>query len=303
MSKKIVAMLMAVAMAFSLLPVTAFATGGTQEGNSQPVTASDKNLTMNKTVKPNKDGTYTVHLESYATGEVTNTTTTKPRDIVLLLDVSGSMDQAFTPDSSEYRAVYDGSLDTGKQYYIQRYGWYYEVSYCNICNKWTRGCYDWFGYHVEGREFIPRTAENDNNDAHTQFYEYVYTNGQSKLDALKTAVNKFIDDIAINSPQSNISIVKFAGKTTKSIGNETYGRGNNKENYTQIVKGLTKVGDGGDNQLKQEVSQLTAAGATSSDYGLQKAQKALENATKDKVVVLFTDGEPNHSNIKLQQLQ
>ena len=296
MSKKIVAMLMAVAMAFSLLPVTAFATGGTQEGNSQPVTASDKNLTMNKTVKPNQDGTYTVHLESYATGEVTNTTTTKPRDIVLLLDVSGSMDQAFTPDSSEYRAVYDGSLDTGKQYYIQRYGWYYEVSYCNICNKWTRGCYDWFGYHVEGREFIPRTAENDNNDAHTQFYEYVYTNGQSKLDALKTAVNKFIDDIAINSPQSNISIVKFAGKTTKSIGNETYGRGNNKENYTQIVKGLTKVGDGGDNQLKQEVSQLTAAGATSSDYGLQKAQKALENATKDKVVVLFTDGEPNHSN-------
>ena len=296
MSKKIVAMLMAVAMAFSLLPVTAFAVG--EENGQAPVTkkASENNLTMNKTVTPEGDGTYTVQLESYATGEVTNTTTTKPRDIVLLLDVSGSMDQAFTPDSSEYRAVYDGSLDTGKQYYIQRHGWYYEVSYCNICNKWTRGCYDWFGYHVEGREFIPRTAENDNYDAHTQFYEYVYTNGQSKLDALKTAVNKFIDDIAINSPQSNISIVKFAGKTTKSIGNETYGRGNNKENYTQIVKGLTKVGDGGDNQLKQEVSQLTAAGATSSDYGLQKAQKALENATKDKVVVLFTDGEPNHSN-------
>lgn len=73
MSKKIVAMLMAVAMAFSLLPVTAFATGGTQEGNSQPVTASDKNLTMNKTVKPNQDGTYTVCLESYATGSVTTT--------------------------------------------------------------------------------------------------------------------------------------------------------------------------------------------------------------------------------------
>ena len=38
MSKKIVAMLMAVAMAFSLLPVTAFATGGTPKGESQKIT-------------------------------------------------------------------------------------------------------------------------------------------------------------------------------------------------------------------------------------------------------------------------
>ena len=307
MKKKFLALVLTLAMVLSLVPVTALATGATQEGNNQgpvEVTGSDndKKLTMKKTVTPvqnqdgtYQDGTYTVRLESYAKGEVTPTTTTKQMDIVLLLDVSGSMDQAFTPASSEYRAVYDGSLDTGKQYYIQRYGWYYEVSYCNICNKWTRGCYDWFG-HVKGREFVPKTAENDNDDTHTQFYEYVYTNEQSKLDALKTAVNQFIEGIAENSPQSNISIVKFAGETTESIGNETYGTGNNKENYTQIVKKLTKVGDGGANRLKQAVSQLTAAGATSSDYGLQKAQKALENATKDKVVVLFTDGEPNHFN-------
>ena len=307
MKKKFLALVLTLAMVLSLVPVTALATGATQEGNNQgpvEVTGSDndKKLTMKKTVTPvqnqdgtYQDGTYTVRLESYAKGEVTPTTTTKQMDIVLLLDVSGSMDQAFTPASSEYRAVYDGSLDTGKQYYIQRYGWYYEVSYCNICNKWTRGCYDWFG-HVKGREFVPKTAENDNDDTHTQFYEYVYTNERSKLDALKTAVNQFIEGIAENSPQSNISIVKFAGETTESIGNETYGTGNNKENYTQIVEKLTKVGDGGANRLKQAVSQLTAAGATSSDYGLQKAQKALENATKDKVVVLFTDGEPNHFN-------
>ena len=298
MKKKFLALVLTLAMVLSLVPATALATDGTQEGNNQrsvEVTGSDNDLNMKKTVIPNEDGTYTVRLESYATGKVTPTTTTKQMDIVLLLDVSGSMDQAFTPASSEYRAVYDGSLDTGKQYYIQRHGWYYEVSYCNICNKWTRGCHDWL-WHVKGTEFIPRTAENDNNNAHTQFYEYVYTNGQSKLDALKTAVNQFIDDIASNSPQSNISIVKFAGEMTESIGNEIYGTGNDKENYTQIVEKLTKVGDGGADQLKRVVSQLTAAGATSSDYGLQKAQKALEDATQDKVVVLFTDGEPNHSN-------
>ena len=298
MKKKFLALVLTLAMVLSLVPATALATGATQEGNNQgpvEVTGSDndKKLTMKKTVMPNKDGTYTVRLESYAKGEVTPTTTTKPRDIVLLLDVSGSMDQAFTPDSSEYRAVYDGSLDTGKQYYIQRYGWYYEVSYCNICNKWTRGCSDWFGYHVDGTAFIPRTAENDNDNAHTQFYEYVYTNGQSKLDALKTAVNRFIDDIASNSPQSNISIVKFAGNKKDTIGNEydRYG-----ENYTQIVQPLIKVDTSGAATLKRAVSGLKASGSTASDYGLKKAQEALENANQDKVVVLFTDGEPNHLN-------
>ena len=303
MKKKFLALVLTLAMVLSLVPATALATGATQEGNNQgpvEVTGSDndKKLTMKKTVTPvqnqdgtYQDGTYTVRLESYAKGEVTPTTTTKQMDIVLLLDVSGSMDQAFTPASSEYRAVYDGSLDTGKRYYIQRYGWYYEVSYCNICNKWTRGCYDWFG-HVKGREFVPKTAENDNDDTHTQFYEYVYTNEQSKLDALKTAVNQFIGDIAKNSPQSNISIVKFAGNEKDEIGNDTYYDGN----YTQIVQQLTKVDTSGVATLKSAVSQLKASGSTASDYGLKKAQEALEDANQDKVVVLFTDGEPNHSN-------
>ena len=304
MKKKFLALVLTLAMVLSLVPATALATNGTQEGNNQgPVEVtgsdSDNNLTMKKTVRPvpNEDGTYTVRLESYAKGEVTTTTTTKPMDIVLLLDVSGSMAQTFTPDSSEYHAVYnDGSLDTGKRYYIRWHNWYYEVSYCNNCQKWTRGCYDWFG-HVKGTEFIPKTAENDNDDMHTQFYEYVYTNGQSKLDVLKTAVNQFIADIAGNSPQSKISIVKFAGETTEKIGNDTYGAGRNKENYTQIVKELTEVGNTeGVNQLKKAVSELKASGSTASDYGLEKAQKALENANRDKVIVLFTDGEPNHSN-------
>lgn len=296
MSKKIVAMLMAVAMAFSLLPVTAFAADETQEGNSQPVTASDKNLTMNKTVKPNGDGTYTVCLESYAKGEVTTTTTTKQMDIVLLLDVSGSMGYQFTQDIEEYQPVYKNSLDTNKTYLIKQGWWYEEVTYCQKCKKWTRGCHDgWLtGNHKGGKVFTPTEAENDTDSKHTQFYQYVYISGKSKMDALKTAVNQFIEGIAENSPQSNISIVKFAGEKTDKIGNNTNKSG---KNYTQIVKELTKVDNAERvNQLKNAVSQLQASGSTASDYGLEKAQEALKSANQAKVVVLFTDGEPNHSS-------
>ena len=303
MKKKFLALVLTLAMVLSLVPVTALATGATQEGNNQgpvEVTGSDndKKLTMKKTVTPNTDGTCTVCLESYATGEVTPTTTTKQMDIVLLLDVSGSMGDQFTKDIEEYQPVYRDSLDTSKTYLIEQGWWYEEVTYCPTCKEWTRGCRDswWTGKHTGGKIFTPTETENDTNNKHTQFYQYVYISGQNKLDALKIAVNQFIEGIATNSPQSNISIVKFAGKTTERIGNETYGTGNNKENYTQIVTGLTKVGDGGDNQLKQAVSQLTAAGATASDYGLEKAKEALKDAKQDKVVVLFTDGEPNHYN-------
>ena len=298
MKKKFLALVLTLAMVLSLVPVTALAMDGTDGGASQKVTKD--NLTMTKTVTPvqNKDGTYTVRLESYAEGKVTTTTTTKQMDIVLLLDVSGSMGDQFTQDIEEYQPVYKDSLDTSKTYLVKQGWWYEEVTYCPTCKEWTRGCRDswWTGNHREGKIFTPTETENDTNNKHTQFYQYVYISGQNKMDALKTAVNQFIEGIAKNSPQSNISIVKFAGEMTESIGNETYGTGNDKENYTQIVEKLTTVGDGGADQLKQAVSRLTAAGATASDYGLEKAKEALKDATKDKVVVLFTDGEPNHYN-------
>lgn len=51
---------------------------------------------LSKTVSDNDDGTYTVRLEAYATGAQTTVVSTKPCDIVLVLDVSGSMDDAMS---------------------------------------------------------------------------------------------------------------------------------------------------------------------------------------------------------------
>ena len=94
MMKRIIALLLALILTVGLLPTVALAAEGTAPTtDSGPVTktASNDNLNLVKTVTKEGDN-YKVTLESWATGTVTTTTETKPLDIVLLLDVSGSMD-------------------------------------------------------------------------------------------------------------------------------------------------------------------------------------------------------------------
>ena len=145
-----------------------------------------------------------------------------------------------------------------------------------------------------GSTIIIEKTSNGNKPPKTQFY-YKESANTTKLEALKTAVSVFIDNVATNSPNSNISIVKFAGEEYATEGNDTYTQSGYNYNYTQIVKKLTKVDANGVTALKKAISELKAGGATASDYGLNKAGKALEGAKQERVVILFTDGEPNHS--------
>lgn len=64
----------------------------------------DDGLELTKTVTPKADGGYTVHLEAYTTGTVTTSTTTKPCDIVLVLDQSGSMADNFSGKGTDNEA-------------------------------------------------------------------------------------------------------------------------------------------------------------------------------------------------------
>lgn len=64
----------------------------------------DDGLELTKTVTPKADGGYTVHLEAYTTGTVTTSTTTKPCDIVLVLDQSGSMADNFRGEETDNEA-------------------------------------------------------------------------------------------------------------------------------------------------------------------------------------------------------
>lgn len=67
-----------------------------QNGNAASLSDSFEYVSSNgietkKTVRDNQDGSYTITLESYTTGMVTQETTTIPVDFVLVLDQSGSM--------------------------------------------------------------------------------------------------------------------------------------------------------------------------------------------------------------------
>ena len=105
MSKKIVAMLMAVAMAFSLLPVTAFATGETNDtaGATTSVTAdTEDGVHISKKVVPDGDN-YNLVMEAYVEGNTKIVASSKPLDIVLVLDVSGSMNDPMGKKDSKKR--------------------------------------------------------------------------------------------------------------------------------------------------------------------------------------------------------
>lgn len=107
-----------------------------------------------------------------------------------------------------------------------------------------------------------------------------------KLTSLKNAANNFIDaTVDANegldqSDQSRISIVTFAS-------------GSN------VRQQLNYVTDQNVQQYKNTIGGLNASGATWAEAGLETAQNQLNSHPRQdaqKVVIFFTDGQPNHGN-------
>lgn len=99
MTKRIIALLLALILTVGLLPTVALAAEGGEETTANAITNPESQtangVTLSKTATKNNDGTYTIRLEAYARGSSTTTETTEevPTDIILVLDRSGSMSE------------------------------------------------------------------------------------------------------------------------------------------------------------------------------------------------------------------
>lgn len=293
--KQALALVLALVMALSLVALPSFAADEDSTGTGTAATGGSSNtpgLELRKVYDPSR-GLLT--LEAYATGSTTTTTSTEPVDIVLVLDVSGSMEDSIV--SYTYTPVYEIDKN-GTYYYQDANGQYQQAYYCSDCSNWyTEEHYDYwiFGSYHGGTRLTPKTSADSTG---TQFYTRTESTTK-KIDALRSAVNGFIDSVAAKSANSQIAIVKFAGDKTDTVGNDTYREGRYTYNYSQIVRNLTTVDATGADALKTAVNALRAAGATAADYGMQHAQTIITGAAnngRQKVVVMFTDGEPNHNN-------
>ena len=263
--RRILAMLLAICMFVTMFPSAMFAVEGGGNSGSEPetvqtVTSNDNNgIKVNKSVTGDANSGYKLTLEAYA--EETIMTTEKPLNIVLVLDTSGSMD-----DNLE-NPVYKSELEQSKTYWI----------YLGLLLGWQEVQHDGSGWYynsiIMGKQYVEPKASAQDNTGY-QFYER-----QSKMSAMKDAVNSFIDGISAEevAKNTNIAIVSFAyGAVTK--------------------KELTPVTTGKES-LKTIVNSLSADGATAADEGLSQAKSILSNQSNaENVVIMFTDGEPNNSS-------
>ena len=122
--------------------------------------------------------------------------------------------------------------------------------------------------------------------------------GTKRIDALKSAANDFVNKIAEqnqgisdSSKQHQVSIVKFSGKKSAAVGNDTYREDGYTYNYSQVMKAMSPCTDAA--AFTSTINSISPAGATRADYGLQLAQSQTSNREDaKKIVIFFTDGSP-----------
>ena len=267
--------------------------------------ATDKNVSG-----PNNDGSYTITLETFATGESVSITQSLPADIVLVLDLSQSMtedygssytqraSQAYTPNQINSNEYY---YKDGENYYRVRRGGnnnnnrfiYADV---NNNNQWNSGT------------DIQLGSTGNNNNQTWEGVLYVATS-QSRLEALQTAVESFVEVVYHND---NYEDDTFSKLREEPLGNKisivTYGGPQGNTNVTRINSDLTAVSNADRSKNTSMISDLLALTdnsinntqhhGTYSDEGMVLANSVLNGISAERkeessrTVVLFTDGAP-----------
>lgn len=217
--------------------------------------------------------TYEINLT--ATASSVTQTTMSPSDILLVLDDSGSM-------AEKTYTKLTGTPDQSKTYYVSVGGDWHAVTYQAplIFPK---------GWYYESWPFPTKVP------AGTPFY---VQGTKTKTEELKEAAGQFISSVKNASPDSRIGIIRFADDAEILT---------NKRDGTNNYKLLRCGNEGFDGQITAALGKLVSKGSTHADDGLKLAnttfkndnayeQPVNQNDNRKKIVVFFTDGEPNHGS-------
>lgn len=218
---------------------------------------------------PNSKGEYTIYLKSFMTGTITESEKRIPSEIILVLDVSGSM--RFDMDGTTHDN-YDASSTKTRMYALKQ-----------AVNQF-----------ITDIKTDATTNNVNNRIAIVKFAGDQYYTGSGQDSEVATGNHKYYVDNRGRTQWLNEGDQNF---------NSQY-----RYNATEIVKGFTSV-TSGEQELKDAINGLVPGGATAVDFGVFKARALMRtlftNPTSstptpkevtNKMIVVFTDGQPNHES-------
>ena len=336
LGKRILVSAFALGLTLSMLPSTVFAAPVASNDGTSAQAEGDANvegLNTEKTVTLEKDGTYTINLNAYATGEVKITEEKVPLDIVLVVDQSGSMADPFTTDYQVKYEQFDGSYYqaySSEVYHVCADGTYKVL---NVTRDWDSTGYRYtFSCDEPGCPF----GTNSNHcflfgwtqgpnysgwlqggvDWGKQLYKRVTTSTETtRVLALQETLRNFVSKVETDASENNlehkIAIVGFGSQS--GYGNNTEiltveGDNTDLSNYDSIGVAYndlipsdysSALVDCNAGIVDDAIGALATNGATRTDLGMDMAKKVLAtetDSTRKKVVIMFTDGVPTSSN-------
>lgn len=237
---KILSLLLSLSLFCSLIVpgTTAYAETGTAPGSG------DNGMKISKTATANDDGTYTIKLEAFATGEKTTQTTDVPTDIVLVLDQSGSMKDPI--GGYTYTAYQkDSGLFNTRNYYNDEY---YPLRH----NDGSKNLW----YKLNDKEYVAVSVEqNMGYDAISDWNNGDYYSNRNNLYCL------------VNGEYKKVNVVKDWGSYKYYVDGEQIGSGSGSR-YSPTF-------DNGYAPLYQSVKRYTYS------YTLNEAKTVIEESVGD----------------------
>ena len=180
-----------------------------------------------------------------------------------------------------------------------------------------------YSYTLNGTKTVIEKSDGDGSRPKTQFYSKGYSDqaGGSRLNALQNAATTFVNAVAAKAAGADKDITTTADNIDHRIAvvgyadtDRDYGYntgvfiGSELKRYETAAAGVygTALQDmskpDGKNNVTASINELTANGATRTDLGLKMAKGILhanpvpQGETRNRVVIVFTDGSPTSGN-------